>query len=87
MNILTKIHIYLWITIVASLPALADESLADCQIKEATPKVNIALYDEIIINRPVKAVWEELRDFPIWFFSSEGIKRVKGEPVREVISQ
>ena len=80
MNILTKIHIYLWITIVASLPALADESLADCQIKEATPKVNIALYDKIIINRPVKEVWTELLNYPIWFFSGEGIERIKGEP-------
>ena len=79
MNILTKIHIYLWITIVASLPALADESLADCQIKEATPKVNIALYDKIIINRPVKEVWTELLNYPIWFFSGKGIERIKGE--------
>ncbi len=43
-------------------------------------KLDAALYDEIIIDRPVEEVWKELPDFPICFFSGEGIKRVKGEP-------
>ena len=75
------------IAIVESLAIDTKETIVNYQKQETISRINIALYDEININRPIKAVWEELRDFPIWFFSSEGIKRVKGEPVREVISQ
>ena len=46
----------------------------------SAPTLNVALYDEIIIDRSLEEVWKELIDFPFWFFSGEGIKRIEGKP-------
>ena len=71
---------FLVMFMVVSAAVSAKENSGNCQGDEITLKENLALYDEIIIDRTVKEVWAELLDFPIWFFSGKGIKRIKGEP-------